>query len=547
MENKRIQTDALVIGSGLAGIFAALKIADKHAVMLLTKKGLTDSNSYNAQGGIASVTTDTDSFEKHTQDTLLAGAGLCDKKAVQQIIHSGPEQINKIVQLGVHFTKRSEIETTNKNADEYDLGKEGGHSKRRVLHVGDITGRHLEETLIERCKEHKNITILENHMAVDLIVSKKLDLPGKNRSMGAYILDCKTNSVHTFLSNTVVLATGGAGKVYLYTTNPDVASGDGIAMGYRAYAEIANMEFFQFHPTCLYHPDAKSFLISEAVRGEGAVLKKRHGNKYIEFMHKYHKLESLAPRDIVARAIDRELKNGGEECVYLDITHHKKTFLKRRFPNIYDKCLEYGIDMSTDMIPVVPAAHYCCGGIKTDVNGVTGINGFYAIGEVACTGLHGANRLASNSLLEALVTADNASKHLIETNPTIPKEDFNNVNSWNPGNAVDSDEQVVISHNWDEIRHFMWDYVGIFRTKKRLERAKHRVRNIRQEIEQYYWNFNITPDLIELRNIASLAEMIIDSASARKESRGLHYNADYPKTNDEKMKCFSSIIKHKIL
>ncbi|MCF7853287.1 MAG: L-aspartate oxidase, partial [Candidatus Pacebacteria bacterium] len=494
-----------------------------------------ECNTRYAQGGIACVIAEGDSFEAHVQDTLQAGAGLCNPDVVREVVSDGPNCIQNLLEYGIHFTRRDEIEgAENRQPPEsdFDLGREGGHSQRRVLHSGDVTGQEIVRVLLQRCREHKRIRILENHLAVDLLSTRHVNWQGESHCLGAYILDRQTNQVKTVLSRWTVLATGGAGKVYLYTSNPDIASGDGVAMAYRAYAEIRNMEFFQFHPTCLYHPEAKSFLISEAVRGEGGILKVRRGNRMVDFMDEYHEMGSLAPRDIVARAIDSELKRSGEPCAFLDIRHRDKDFLKRRFPTIYATCLEFGIDMADDPIPVVPAAHYCCGGVKTDINGWTGIQQLYAIGEVGCTQLHGANRLASNSLLEAMVLAKNAIRHTLTSRQAPPPIETVDIPDWQSGNAVDSDEQIVISHNWDEIRHFMWDYVGIVRTNKRLERAKNRIRLIRKEIEKYYWDFIITDDLIELRNLASIAEMIIDSAIARKESRGLHFNTDYQVNNE---------------
>jgi L-aspartate oxidase len=530
--------DSLVIGSGIAGLFAAIKASENGSVALITKRELFDCNSVYAQGGISCVMGDinkNDSFESHIQDTLEAGAGLCNEDAVRKIVNDAPERINDLIKLGVKFTVRGEVEEDcpedQKNI--FDLGKEGGHSCRRILHAGDITGEELIRALVKVCKENENIRTFEHHHAIDLITTERLGWGDEgNQCLGAYVLDVQNDIVKTFLSKTTVLASGGAGKVYLYTTNPDVATGDGIAMAYRANAEVSNMEFFQFHPTCLYHHEVKSFLVSEAVRGEGAVLKIRKKGEYVEFMDKYHKLKSLAPRDIVARAIDRELKETGEKCVYLDISHHTQDYLKKRFPSIYENCSKVDLDMSVDLIPVVPAAHYCCGGIKTDINGKSSIDRLYAIGEAACTGLHGANRLASNSLMEAVVLANNAIENSVERirrcNGAAVNAQFNSVPDWSRGNAVDSDEQVVITHNWMEIRSFMWDYVGIFRTTKRLQRAKRRIRNIQQEINHYYWDFVITPDLIELRNLACLSELIIDAALSRKESRGLHYNIDFP-------------------
>ena len=526
---QRVYCDYLIIGSGLAGLTAALQAAEHgKQVMVITKASAEQCNTRYAQGGIACVVDHDDTFEAHIADTLTAGAGLCHPDVVRGIITAGPDRIKDLEKYGLKFTRRGEVRETNSTsqANEFDLGREGGHSARRILHAGDITGREVSDVLLARCRENPNITILEYHLAVDLITSRHFDWRSENACYGAYVMDTKTHVIKTFISKFTFLATGGAGKVYLCTCNPDVACGDGIAMAYRASAEIANMEFYQFHPTILFHPQAKSFLISEAVRGEGAILKIRKGGKFVEFMQKYHPLKSLAPRDIVARAIDNELKRTGEECAWLDITHKSEEFLRKRFPNIFNECLKYGINMAKDLIPVVPAAHYCCGGVRTDINGVTTVKGLYAIGEVGCTGLHGANRLASNSLLEATVVGYNAVQHSLTATPPEQLPDTDIVPDWQHGNAVNSDEMIVITHNWNEIRRFMWDYVGIVRTNKRLERAKNRIRLLRQEIEKYYWNFLLTPDLIELRNLASVAEMIIDSATARKESRGLHYNLD---------------------
>lgn len=527
----RLSCDSLIIGSGLAGLFAALKAAKHGSVLVVTKTQSDESNTNYAQGGIACVITEEDSFDAHVNDTLIAGAGLCKPDVVRDIVRQGPARVADLVGWGLHFTRRGEVskDIAGVEANEFDLGKEGGHTKRRILHAGDITGREVISVLLEQCHRNPNITILEQHIAVDLITTRMFAWEPENFCLGAYVLDKNAGEIKTVLSKHTFLATGGAGKVYLYTCNPDIANGDGIAMAYRADAKIANMEFFQFHPTCLYHPEAKSFLISEAVRGEGGVLRIRSRQDYREFMQEYHEMGSLAPRDIVARAIDNELKRTGEECVYLDVRQLSQEYLAKRFPNIFRRCREFGINMAKDLIPVVPAAHYCCGGVQTDVHGVTSVGRLYAIGEVGCTGLHGANRLASNSLLEAMVVAFNAVEHSTQhpgsgTNRIAPEL----IPDWRPGNAVNSDEQIVISHNWDEIRRFMWDYVGIVRTNKRLERAKNRIRLIRKEIEKYYWDFIVTSDLIELRNLASVAEMIIDSALSRHESRGLHYNLDYP-------------------
>ncbi len=525
--------DHLVIGSGLAGLSTALMLAEKSKgqIAVVTKGAIDDCNSKLAQGGIACVTDVGDTFEEHLADTLAAGDHLCNAEAVMAIIKNGPERIRWLIELGTHFTTRGEMGDNNaESRDELDLGREGGHKKRRVIHAGDITGAEVERSLVAACRENPRIHVFEHHVAVDLVCSWRLGWMGMNQCLGAYVLDIRKNKVETFTSLSTTVATGGCGKVYLYTSNPDVACGAGVALCYRAFAKIANMEFYQFHPTILYHPQVKSFLISEALRGEGGTLKVMNPDgELVEFMQNYHEMKSLAPRDVVARAIDNELKRSGQNCVYLDMRHHNGDFLRKRFPNIYAKCLEAGIDMAHDPIPVVPAAHFSCGGVKTDVNGFTGIDGLYAVGEVGCTGLHGANRLASNSLLEALVVSGNAAAHIAENEDELrSSRTGKKVPLWTCGDATSSDEQVVISHNWEEIRRFMWDYVGIYRTNKRLERAKSRIKNIQREIEKYYWDFHLTKDLIELRNLATVAELIINSAMSRKESRGLHYNADYP-------------------
>src|SRR3954467_8826355 len=516
--------DFVVIGSGIAGLTFALKAAKHGSVAVITKRKGVDSNTAWAQGGIACVTSDEDSIELHVADTLEAGAGLCDEKAVRTIVMEGPQRVRQLVELGLHFDDR-EIG----GHREPDLGREGGHSKRRVLHVQDVTGLEIVRMLLRQLGEAPQVELLENHMAVDLITAGKLGFATEDRCLGVYVLDENTGEVETIRTDRLVLATGGCGKVYLYTTNPDIATGDGVAMAWRAGATIANMEFIQFHPTCLFHAEAKSFLISEAVRGEGGVLRNERGE---DFMERYHPKKSLAPRDIVARAIDSEIKRSGAKCVYLDITHQPPEFLRERFPHIYETCLRFGTDMTKQPIPVVPAAHYQCGGIKTDVNGATTLPGLYAIGEVGCTGLHGANRLASNSLLEGLVIAHRACERLLRDQPSSHPARQIQLPEWQPGDVQDVDELVVIYHNWGEIRRLMWDYVGIVRTDKRLQRASARLRNLQHEIREFYWNFQVSVDLLELRNLATVAALIVDSALLRKESRGLHFTLDYPQRND---------------
>ena len=512
------QFDYLILGSGIAGLSFALKVAAHGRVAIVTKKSRAESNTNYAQGGIAAVTSKEDSFEAHVSDTLEAGAGLCKESVVRKIVEEGPARIAELIELGMKFSER-EINGTK----ELDLGREGGHSQRRILHAKDVTGREIERALLTAVAARPNIEVFENHFAIDLITSQKLGYVGENRCLGVYVLDNKSGKVETFAARTILLATGGCGKVYLYTTNPDIATGDGVAMAYRAGAGIGNMEFIQFHPTCLYHPRAKTFLISEAVRGEGGVLKNKRGE---EFMDKAHPLKSLAPRDIVARAIDSEMKKTGADHVLLDITHKPARFIIDRFPNIYQTCLQFGIDITKEPIPVVPAAHYQCGGVLTNVDGETEIKGLYAVGEVACTGLHGANRLASNSLLEALVCGHRAAEKAI-ANKEVAKNGVA-IPDWQSGKAHNPDELVVVSHNWDEIRRLMWDYVGIVRTNKRLQRAKKRVANLQEEIQEYYWDFIVSSDLLELRNIATVAQLIIESALQRPESRGLNYNLDFP-------------------
>ena len=519
------QFDFLVIGSGVAGLSFALRAAERGSVGLITKKDRAESNTNYAQGGIAAVTSDEDSFDLHVKDTLVAGGGLCREPVVRTIVEEGPARVRELIDLGMKFQETMAI--TDDGSPAYDLGKEGGHSKRRILHAKDITGQEIEKALLVAVADEPRIEVFEEHIAVDLITTQKLGYAVENRCLGAYVLNKQEGRVETFSAGAVVLASGGCGKVYLYTTNPDVATGDGVAMAYRAGASVANMEFIQFHPTCLYHPQAKSFLVSEAVRGEGATLRNEAGEA---FMADRHPLKELAPRDIVARAIDSEMKRTGADCLFLDITHKPAPFTIDRFPNIYKRCLEFGIDITKERIPVVPAAHYQCGGVVANIDGETDIPGLFAIGEVACTGLHGANRLASNSLLEALVLARRAADKLIAGPP--PSADYE-IPEWHSGDATDPDELVVVSHNWDEIRRLMWDYVGIVRTNKRLKRAKKRVANLQEEIVEYYWDFLVTADLLELRNIMTVAGLIIECALRRPESRGLHYNLDYPDPDPE--------------
>jgi L-aspartate oxidase len=516
--------DFIVLGSGIAGLSFALKAAQKGSVAIVTKRSSSDSNTAWAQGGVACVMTGEDSFDLHVRDTLAAGAGLCHEDVVRSIVTEGPTRIAELTGLGVHFDQRENGNGTM----EPDLGREGGHTKRRILHARDATGQEIETRLLERIAEHPRIEVMENHMAVDFITTGKLGYAMENSCLGVYVLNEANGIVETLRSDVTVAATGGCGKVYLYTTNPDVATGDGVAMAWRAGAVIANMEFVQFHPTCLYHPSIKSFLISEAVRGEGGILINERGQRFMEHDNPQ---KELAPRDIVARAIDAEMKRSGAKCVYLDITHKPADFIRSRFPTIYETCLQAGLDITKSPIPVVPAAHYQCGGVKADVNGETSIRGLFAIGEVACTGLHGANRLASNSLLEGLVAAHRAFKK-----STRGKRERVEISlpEWRSGEVQDVDELVVISHNWEEVRRLMWDYVGIVRTDKRLQRAATRLRNLHAEVQEFYWNFKVTTDLLELRNLVTVASLVVDCALSRKESRGLHFTLDYPERDDRR-------------
>jgi L-aspartate oxidase len=533
-----IKTDFLIIGSGIAGLMYALKVADRGTVAIVTKKEAVDSNTNLAQGGIASVFDRQDSFDLHIRDTLDAGDGLCNPDVVRQVVTGGPERIEELMAIGVQFTTGGEAGEKNAKPG-FDLGREGGHSCNRIVHAHDMTGREVERVLLARVRQNKNIRIFEDHIAIDLITFSTRIKRGlittthEDYCCGAYVLDRHSQQVKTFGAGVTMLATGGAGKVYLYTSNPDIATGDGIAMGYRAGATVANLEFVQFHPTCLYHPAAKNFLISEAVRGEGGRLMDAAGHP---FMERYDPKKDLACRDVVARAIDTELKRSGQDSVFLDISHRPAAFVTERFPNLYEKCLSFGIDMTREPIPVVPAAHYMCGGVATDMVGRTDINRLYAVGETACTGLHGANRLASNSLLEALIYADAAARQAVLDLDAAAQSTCPHIPDWDDVGTMDSDEQIMVTHNWDEIRRLMWNYVGIVRSDKRLARAQRRIETIQNEIQEYYWNFKVSPDLIELRNLATVAELIIKCAAHRKESRGLHYNIGYPRKDDRRWK-----------
>lgn len=517
-DSSEIQIENLVIGSGVAGLMLALKLARSGKVLIVTKGRIHDSSSYFAQGGIASVLSDEDSFDQHMQDTRAAGAGLCHEEIVKLIIQQGPQSIEELAGLGVKFTKE-----INKDGEGFHLTKEGGHSHRRVVHSKDTTGKAIMTELAQRVGEHQNIRLLESHAAIDLITTDKYKPSfSRNTCVGAYVLGLKTGQITTIRSHRTFLATGGHGRLYLYTSNPPQATGDGLAMAWRAGCKVTNLEFMQFHPTCLFHPQERHFLISEAVRGEGGILRNSQG---IDFMKAYHPLADLAPRDIVARAIDSELKRSGEDKVFLDVRHLGQDRIAHLFPHIFQKCLSLGMDISKEMIPVVPAAHYSCGGVIIDQWGQTGVENLYAVGEVACSGLHGANRLASNSLLEACVLADRAAQHAVKqvhpiTDLVIP--------AWDKGKAIPADEQVILSHTWDEIRRIMWHYVGIVRSDARLRRALSKITSIQQELDTYYWQYEITPNLLEVRNLALVALLTVRCAMTRKESRGIHYNIDHP-------------------
>jgi len=529
-------SQVLILGTGIAGLSAALKFAKESHVTLVCKADRAEGSTRYAQGGIASVWSKQDSFEEHKHDTLVAGAGLCHEEIVDICVHEGPARVQELIDLGVEFTKAGPDEkgiTPTDPTEVFDLHREGGHGRRRILHADDLTGWAIERALLDQIAKNSNIQVLEHHIAIDLITEGKLKKRGKKpeKCLGAYVLNIKTGQVITLAADVTVLATGGAGKVYLYTSNPDTSTGDGIAIAYRAGAEVSNLEFMQFHPTCLYHPTARTFLISEALRGEGAILRTHSGE---EFMSRHHPMGSLAPRDIVARAIDVEMKRSGDKHVLLDCSPIPKDELKKKFPNIYEICLKYGIDITQQPIPVVPAAHYTCGGVQVDEHAHTSIRGLYAVGEVASTGLHGANRLASNSLLEAVVFAHRAVEHAqpylktCRKTKTVYPDWFTHLPEWDTGHAVELEEQIDIAANWLEIRHLMWNYVGIVRSNRRLERAQRRLGLLKDEVNAYYWDFLLTKDLIELRNLLTVADLIVESALLRKESRGLHFTVDYP-------------------
>lgn len=515
-------TDLLIIGSGIAGLTVALEAADHADVLILTKADPWDSATSRAQGGVAAAVGPDDSPDRHLQDTMDAGAGLCSQAAVDVCVREGPASIRWVEDLGVAFCRDAD--------GTRDLGQEGGHRRRRILHVKDMTGQELVRVLLDRARAHPRITVRSDWLAVDLITRVRLGVTQEeDRCLGAYAMDMSTGEIQPIRAGVTILATGGAGKVYLYTTNSDVSTGDGVAMAWRAGATIANMEFYQFHPTCLYHASGPPFLISEAVRGEGGQLILKDGQR---FMPRYHEMAELAPRDVVARAIDAELKRTGDPCAYLDVTHLEGGFLESRFPTIFAHCQALGLDIRTEPVPVVPAAHYLCGGVRTDHNGWTGMNGLYAVGETACTGLHGANRLASNSLLEGLVFGRRAAQDALKYIRTRALPDHV-LPPWNTGFATDPEEAVVVSQNWHEVRRFMWNYLGIVRSDMRIHRALRRLMTVREEIRADYWSFILTPELIELRNLADIAYLVLEMASMRKESRGLHYNVDYPDRDDE--------------
>ncbi|NNJ91763.1 MAG: L-aspartate oxidase [Gammaproteobacteria bacterium] len=520
MASKNNKCDVLIIGSGAAGLSLALRLNAELDVVVLSKREITEGNTLYAQGGVSAVLDSSDSIESHIQDTLNAGAGICDEQTVGRVVRHGPENIRWLLDLGVEFTRAEDSESG------YHLTREGGHTHRRIIHAADATGKEIETSLVGQVKSRRNIRFIENSLAIDLITADKKK--NTRRCVGAYILDLKTNKVDAIAAKTIVLATGGASKVYLYTSNPDVATGDGIAMAWRAGCRVANMEFNQFHPTCLYHPKAKSFLITEAVRGEGGKLLLPDGTR---FMDKFDDRGELAPRDIVARAIDHEMKRLGCDCLYLDISHKGKAFIEEHFPTIHARCLDLGIDITREAIPIVPAAHYTCGGIVTNQNAETDIKDLYAIGETAYTGLHGANRMASNSLLECLVFGQLAAESI--NNNQLSRRKFHEVTDWDESRVSDSDEEIVVSHNWHELRQFMWDYVGIVRSSKRLARARRRINLLKHEVTEYYSNFRVNNDLLELRNLLEVADLIVQSATRRKESRGLHYNLDFPETDSQ--------------
>ena len=529
------QYDVLIIGSGAAGLSLALRLPKRARVAVLSKGPVKEGNTWYAQGGISAVIDHKDSLDSHISDTMGAGAGLCNPEAVRHTVEHGPEAVQWLIDLGVSFTRRED----EKHEDEFHLTREGGHQHRRVIHAADSTGQAVETSLVEAVRARPNIDLLEQHLAVDLITADRIGRKD-NHCLGAYVLDRGKGKIEVFRAKFTVLATGGASKVYLYTSNPDTSTGDGIAMAWRAGCRVANMEFNQFHPTCLYHPRAKSFLITEAVRGEGGKLLLPNGKP---FMQRYDPRGELAPRDIVARAIDNEMKRHGYDHVLLDISHKSADFIQKHFPTIYQRCLDLGFDLTREAIPVVPAAHYTCGGVPTDLKGHTDVNNLYVVGESACTGLHGANRMASNSLLECLVFATSAAADISSKLDTtsLPPE----LPEWDESQVTDSDEEVVVSHNWDELRRFMWDYVGIVRTDKRMERARRRVELLQQEIQDYYGNFRVTSDLLELRNLVQVAELIIRSAQRRKESRGLHYTLDYPEQNNDRPASDTTLVPKK--